>query len=812
MNQEEHQEETQEQTEEARQAGTPTDEEVIVSPTAQDELSARLVDAVHAAAGLPTRQGRHEIYYRLGREITANLLKAADPVKEFMTEAEKQSDRTINQGIHELLKVRRQTAYKDAAVRFGQRALRQEITDQDCEEYLTDPGQVGRINAPTGQRLRRYLKPGSDPTPEQLLEMEQLLILTLHASEISLRDCNEEEAYQAARRALGRYADHAMFRRYPAANLPKRQTEIERETLLDLIFDRVEQAPGPSRIDSSLAVPADSQARTIIQTAQDVSRYKIREWGEQNRPDWLTVDMAPIHEPGDAASESWRRSPGGFEGNWVHPEPINPREASLAKQEACITECWERARTGLGREPDPAWFALKLLTPYLDQDFLVAYGRYCPADWADYHGDGPFNFDEGWYCEGWYFDPLALPKVYREVKDELEQRRRQNGDSKPTNLLHTPGSRVHQQATYCRAVRNALMHQGLAEDAANHNWEALALGLLRASSSLHRLATALRSAWPKAVMSWVDHTGDPDWPRNYRPSTVEDEENEHTDETSRGTNPVSHWGGILSTFKYLHELCDQDKPTPADPADYDPTTDPELNPRTPARKYPLKTEDLDEEFKPRDTALRRHLEEVRRHFVQDHEYLDLLNPEDPRRKVWLSHAKAKAIEEEPDVDRSLVNHDWDLPRRVLLREAVQELTAATELLEELDAYQEEVAYGKYRRQREHLAQRQLARHALERQEDNVVAPLQSYLDYWVQEPGDPELEARFHDDPAVALARGTQPQERMEIAELGLSYPVIPVVDVGEAVLLHRIMQRMRHADWLTETVRKLAAAEPAEE
>ena len=213
-----------------------------------------------------------------------------------------------------------------------------------------------------------------------------------------------------------------------------------------------------------------------------------------------TGDLPEGLDPGKLPPEAFRVTPEPERNGYseMHNTPIDAldRPENIEKYLRRQMDAHVRHHTKRNMGENPAEFGKALLKPELDPELGANWGRFDPANFY-YTDDGPINYQEEHHVEFLTPDPTS--------------------------------AREHFMATYGRAVRDALMYKGVADDAYMNRPDLLAMSYARNTLSLRRMAGLAHKA-----MEGME-TGE--WERPQMP----------------GYCPVTDW--TLGTEENLRKIC-----------------------------------------------------------------------------------------------------------------------------------------------------------------------------------------------------------------------------------------------------------------
>ncbi len=713
--------------------------------------------------------------------------------------------RNFANGFAEILTRRRQEEDKAECHEFTEKARAGTIKSTDCRDYLTDPNRVGRMDPTDGERLRHLTRPGTQLDDAEIHELDQRLAKAVTVAGVSLTRLAREDNWQAAQDHLVQYSQELLYEqcgKWPPADI-EHLNPAQNQALQECSKDRISY-PDPkwtiydSRNEPRLGLRLTETLKAVMEYAQDPSQCPA--WFNPRLMEPVTLEPT---QPGEAAasfttttlteleagltrealgfdqpitpasgneSEREQQSTGfqipteleyatareqfplGFQGNWVHPRPIDLadspenigaqiRENFLLTQQAIIGSKGENRSNDYSEHDDnrvpAAWFSKKLLLAYVDPRLMDKFPHFDADEFT--YGESGFN------NEGNPFQNL------------LEGTERKN-----TN--EAASGQDHREITYARAIRHALIFHGLVDDTATQNWTAMGHSLPRTITALNRLSEYLHQYGSE------DDAG-------------KDETTEHRTDSSPSWEETP-----LETYKRILDLA----PKPADESNTK-----EHRARWPYGRpeYPETAEEREAVYPENDLdrLIQGLFDEIGPHYTGEE-----LTDYESNENLILNHG----------VTAAPPTADLDHPRKTLLREIEQDLEDAAKLTSWLKEPDFDAANGKFRRERQHRAQTLLRQRAASGASEESLDNLAEYLEEWTREPGHPNDTTSWEQDEAAQLHhQAIQDQHLTEHGTPADNYQVITGTDAYRAMLLHRISQRIAHVDYLKKVLEAERAA-----
>ena len=334
----------------------------------------------------------------------------------------------------------REKQHNQDFMKFANRCcLGEAIPQQDIITFLADPRRIGvekmvAIQAYSGK---------TDLTEAEQTEFHQALDASLITIEIR---ADKAEAADQQREAVQKTAFEAAVNltltanggnTVPALEHPDPAVQSSLNQLMELRINHAKQQTwehGMSHLTDSI-----KQTAAEVNTANTTGVL----------PHWFNPEKHAI-DPQLARQGH----------NFVHPYPVDPfdQPENIARTLKDQIEHYLELAEAVHLPTHPSEIAKNLIRPYLDATLAADFPHHDPGDFY-YVDDGPINFQE-------YDNHRIL-----------------------LNNVDDPAT--HASTTYCRAIRQALMNQGLADDVYMDRPNLLAMSLPRNAQALQRLAAFL---------------------------------------------------------------------------------------------------------------------------------------------------------------------------------------------------------------------------------------------------------------------------------------------------------------------------------
>ncbi len=669
-----------------------------------------------------------------------------------------------------------QSNYPETAAMADQ-ALAHGLDQEACREYLTGAVESDHVDPAARERLTYLTDPGRQLDAAELRELDQRLgeAYDLLSERLYKLETGRGEGAEAAQQALFEYCHEILYQQCADWPLPSvdHLDPAQNAALQECIRNRI--------CGWRAEAGASPDVEQLIETAEAVKEYAA---DPAACPAWFNPDTTtpvniaasgedPLNFRANAIMEDRTedetehnfRLPNGFRGNWVHPRPIDltqtPEEighrlqADFDRTEAVL----DRDLAGNG---SAIWFAKKLLLCYVNPNLMDKLNHFEPND-DDCYEDG-----------GWNMEEKGREKII--LKEPTN----------PAEPNETATSQDHREISYARAVRDSFIEKGIVDDVIHRRWDALGHSLPRAVLAINRLDQYLTTYGSMTEADTVREQTREQTREQNEESTKDTNEGQTGDQAanrfSRDQQPG--WNlPALENFKRILALA--------------PASSDESDTAAHRARWPEGYDYWDESTEHQEAAhpetelgrLIEQLSEIGRNYTQE----ELTNPETVINQLKVAWGIGAAAD--PDID-------LDHPRRPILQELGDDLYFAGMLLERLQEYDFEAANGKFRRQREREMGWRLHAATEGVSDPEAIAELTETWQAWTQEPGDPQLIGQASNDLAAQLYEILDEDTRNNLAEEpndgNPDYNIDYKIDYHRLMLLHRISQRLSHADWLS--------------
>ena len=327
---------------------------------------------------------------------------------------------------------------------FAYSCLEGDATQADIAKFLTDPRRVGLEYANV---ITTYFEV-DNLTPEETTEWLHALDISCQSAGIRFGTADvSANASHAARETLYDAATTLMLHKHDLYPFPQLEHQ---DPAAGTVFDSIVDSRYNNAYNRFQAHAEITKLHDTVTTIGTELKH-LQETGEY--PDWF--DQQELSVSPELAAQGY---------NLLHNQPIDllddPRyiESYLSKR---LEHYRQIAADTSAYMPTAASAGRLLLKPYLDQKLSADFAHHDAPD-SSYEDDGPINYEE--------------PTGKRFLLDAIDD------------------PATHASTSYCRAIRDALMNRGIADDIYMGRSDLLAMSLPRNAQALERIAETLHHA------------------------------------------------------------------------------------------------------------------------------------------------------------------------------------------------------------------------------------------------------------------------------------------------------------------------------